>query len=129
MSGFKHHPRFRLACLCDTDPAALKKAQAESEANTEISHLEEVLNDRYIDAVALFIPAPLHAEQSVAALHAGKHVISAVPVVYRNYKRPRRSGQAVLASTRPLCCRVHVFNVVPLLDSAGSMNERTRFRC
>ncbi|HIG52712.1 MAG TPA: hypothetical protein EYG11_15460 [Candidatus Latescibacteria bacterium] len=64
MNGLRRHPNCRLACLCDSDPAALEKGQAESGVNTVASHLEEVLNDPHIDAVALFTPAPLHAEQS-----------------------------------------------------------------
>ena len=79
MNGFKHHPRCRLACICDIDSDALEEGQAESGADTVASQLEEVLNDRHIDVVALFTPAPLHAEQSAAALRAGKHVLSAVP--------------------------------------------------
>lgn len=57
----------------------LEQSQAESGVGTVASDLEEVLNDRHINAVALFTPAPLHAEQSTAALRAGKHVLSAVP--------------------------------------------------
>ena len=79
MNGFGRHPRCRLACLCDIDPVALEKGQAESGVDTVASDLEAVLNARDIDAVALFTPAPLHAEQSTAALRAGKHVLSAVP--------------------------------------------------
>ena len=79
MNGFQRHPRCRLTCLCDIDPAVLEKGQAESGVDTAVSHLEEVLNDRHIDAIALFTPAPLHAEQSTVALRAGKHVLSAVP--------------------------------------------------
>ena len=79
MNGFKHHPRCRLACICDIDSDALEEGQAESGADTVASQLEEVLNDRHIDVVALFTPAPLHAEQFAAALRAGKHVLSAVP--------------------------------------------------
>ena len=79
MNGFRQHPHCRLTRLCDIDPAALEKGKAESGVDTVASRLEEVLNDRHIDAIALFTPAPLHAEQSAAALRAGKHVLSAVP--------------------------------------------------
>ena len=79
MNGFRRHPRCRLVCLCDSDPAALEKGRAESGVATVASHLEEVLDDRHIDALALFTPAPLHAAQSTAALRAGKHVLAAVP--------------------------------------------------
>ena len=79
MKGFQHHPHCRLTTLCDIDTAALEKGKAESGVDTVASRLEEVLDDRHVDAIALFTPAPLHAEQSAAALRAGKHVLSAVP--------------------------------------------------
>lgn len=41
---------------------------------------EDILADESVDVVGVFTPAPLHADQSVAALEAGKHVLSAVPV-------------------------------------------------
>lgn len=41
--------------------------------------LEEMIQDRNIDAVAVFSGAPDHVPHAVAAMNAGKHVISAVP--------------------------------------------------
>ncbi len=41
--------------------------------------LEEMLDDRLIDAVAVFSGAPDHSKHSVLCMEAGKHVISAVP--------------------------------------------------
>jgi len=79
MNGFANHPSCRVACLCDTDPNALAQSQAASGIDATRSHLDQVLADRQIDAVALFTPAPLHAEQSAAALRADKHVLCAVP--------------------------------------------------
>ena len=79
MNGFANHPRCRVACLCDTDPTALAQGQAVSGIEATASHLDQVLEDRQVDAVALFTPVPVHAEQSVAALRAGKHVLCAVP--------------------------------------------------
>ena len=79
MNGFNHHPDCRLAHLCDIDAAALAQEASASGVSRTSQHLDEVLADAAIDAVALFTPAPLHGEQSVAALQAGKHVLSAVP--------------------------------------------------
>ena len=79
MNGFANHPSCRVACLCDTDPTALAQGQAVSGIEATARHLDQVLEDRQVDAVALFTPAPVHAEQSVAALRAGKHVLCAVP--------------------------------------------------
>ncbi|HYG34513.1 MAG TPA: Gfo/Idh/MocA family oxidoreductase, partial [Clostridia bacterium] len=42
--------------------------------------LEEVLADPEIDLVDLCTPTPLHAEQAIAALKAGKHVFCEKPL-------------------------------------------------
>ena len=42
--------------------------------------LDELLADREVDLVDLCVPTPLHAEQSIAALKAGKHVLCEKPL-------------------------------------------------
>ena len=42
----------------------------------------ELLADQDVNTVVVASPAPNHAEQSIAALAAGKHVISEVPAAY-----------------------------------------------
>lgn len=48
--------------------------------STAYDSLDELLIDPKVDAVAIFTPATLHAQHSVVALNAGKHVLCAVPV-------------------------------------------------
>ena len=79
MNGFRNHPDCRLMHLCDIDAEALARASAQSGVGNTSGHLDEVLENPDVSAIALFTPAPLHAEQSAAALRAGKHVLSAVP--------------------------------------------------
>ncbi|MFJ6985925.1 MULTISPECIES: Gfo/Idh/MocA family oxidoreductase [unclassified Streptomyces] len=45
-----------------------------------VGSLDEVLADDSIDAVVLATPTPLHAEQTLACLDAGKHVQTEIPV-------------------------------------------------
>jgi predicted dehydrogenase len=80
MNGFRNHPRCRLAGLCDLDADVLATAADEASPDRTMNQFEEMVADPGIDAVALFTPAPLHAEHSTALLNAGKHVLSAVPV-------------------------------------------------
>ena len=50
------------------------------EVDKRVSELDEVLSDENIDAVHLVTPIPLHAEQTVAVLNAGKHCACTVPM-------------------------------------------------
>jgi predicted dehydrogenase len=47
---------------------------------TRYTSYEEMLEDDHIDAVHINTPIPNHAEQSIAALKAGKHVACTVPM-------------------------------------------------
>jgi predicted dehydrogenase len=67
----------RLEALCDADPARLKEWDAGSGVKC-YTDFEQVLNDPDIDAVCIATPVPLHAQQAIAALEAGKHVLSEV---------------------------------------------------
>ena len=44
-----------------------------------LASLDELLQDRRVEAVGLFTPAPDHVRHAVAVMKAGKHVLSAVP--------------------------------------------------
>ncbi|HCQ04169.1 MAG TPA: oxidoreductase, partial [Candidatus Latescibacteria bacterium] len=63
----------------DLDARALERAASEAGPDRVTERFEEMVADPGIDAVAVFTPAPLHAEHSTALLRAGKHVLSAVP--------------------------------------------------
>ena len=79
MNGLRRHPRCELECLCDLDAEKLAQAAGEAGAQSTTTDFDAVVSSDSVNAVALFTPAPLHAEQTVALLNAGKHVLSAVP--------------------------------------------------
>ncbi len=70
-----------LAAVCDCDLSALEEWKGTPGVKC-YSHYEQVLNDPNIDAVCLATPVPLHARQAIAALEAGKHVLSEVTAAY-----------------------------------------------
>ncbi|MBE7558620.1 Gfo/Idh/MocA family oxidoreductase [bacterium] len=74
------HPNCRVTAVCDLRQDRIQRLQRvyNSQA-TPYTDYREMLRDRNVDAVGVFTPAPLHVEMSVAAMKAGKHVISAVP--------------------------------------------------
>lgn len=73
------HPDCKVEAVADLDPEALDRMSAAYSCGKRYGSLQELLRDRDVDAVAIFTPAPDHARHSIAALRAGKHVVSAVP--------------------------------------------------
>ena len=71
----------RLVAVCDRSSAALEPWRGESGLKL-YSEYEQILEDPEIDAVCIATPVPLHAQQAIAALRAGKHVISEVTASY-----------------------------------------------
>jgi len=69
-------PSAELAAICDASEERLAAAQ-ELVDRTYTSY-EDMLQADDIDAVVVASPMPLHAEHTVAALEAGKHVLSEV---------------------------------------------------
>ena len=78
---YQQHPDVTAVAVCDLDPERRSAAGNKNIIPSErrIETLDAVLASDEWDAVHLATPVPLHVEQAVAALHAGKHVASAVP--------------------------------------------------
>ncbi|UCF37635.1 MAG: Gfo/Idh/MocA family oxidoreductase [Acidobacteriota bacterium] len=69
----------RISAVCDIFPdnreRALKIAQERHDPNAKAySNLEDMLNQRDLEAIIIATPLWMHGEMSVAALNAGKHV-------------------------------------------------------
>jgi predicted dehydrogenase len=67
-----------VAAVCDLDEQVLAEWKRQVPAARSYARYEDLLDDAEVDAVFLATPLQLHAEQSVAALRAGKHVLSEV---------------------------------------------------
>jgi predicted dehydrogenase len=63
--------RARIRWACDTDPATKDRVTAERFT----TRLEDVLADPQVQVVHICTPHQIHADQAVAALAAGKHVV------------------------------------------------------
>jgi len=68
-----------LVAVCDADPERARQAGAEWEVPHFTSY-EAMLKDVKADIVTIATPSGLHAEQGVAAAHAGKHVVMEKPM-------------------------------------------------
>lgn len=76
VAGLRAHPDVELAALCEIDPMRLQEAGERFSVAGRFTRYEEMLE--HVDAVIVATPMHLHASQSIAALQAGKHVLSEV---------------------------------------------------
>ena len=76
---FKAHPATARVRVCDKIPQRAQK-YAELFDVGIIPTFEDALTDPEVNAIALFTQRHLHGPMAVAALNAGKHVYSAVPM-------------------------------------------------
>ncbi len=72
--GYRDNPRASLDAVCDVDLVLAQSRAAEWEASKTYDDYRRLLDDPDIDAVEIITPHHLHAEMSIAALEAGKHV-------------------------------------------------------
>ncbi len=67
--------KVEIVAVCDRNTEALQPWKDTLRIYTDYN---QVLNDPNVDAVCIATPVPLHAPQAIAALNAGKHVLSEV---------------------------------------------------
>jgi predicted dehydrogenase len=78
--GYAPHPdKFRVAAICDLDPARLAKVGDEFAVAQRTTSFDEVLA-MDVDIIDICTPPTLHVAQTIAALAAGKHVICEKPL-------------------------------------------------
>lgn len=100
-AGIYHeHPNVGRLVLYDKDPAVVKRVSGWLGGSVPTAEsFEAILADPAIDAVHLVTPIPLHADQTVAVLAAGKHCACTVPMatslddIRRIVKAKRQSGK------------------------------------
>jgi predicted dehydrogenase len=77
---YLNHPDVGKVGICETDPEKLHAIGDRYSIADRFSSLEDVLSNEEFNAVHLLTPVPLHVEQSVQVLNAGKHCACAVPM-------------------------------------------------
>lgn len=83
---FKSHPAVDRIAFCDLNPASLAKFVNDPfyhdkfDPKDTFASLDDILAAD-LDALAIITQPQLHAPQCIAAMEAGKHVYSAVPVI------------------------------------------------
>ncbi|MDA7921027.1 Gfo/Idh/MocA family oxidoreductase [Verrucomicrobiales bacterium] len=77
---YQRHPNAEMAAICQRNPETLNEIGDKFGIEKRYTSYEEVLQDPDIDAVHINTPIPNHAEHTLAALRAGKHVACTVPM-------------------------------------------------
>ena len=77
---YQRHPNAEMAAICQRNPETLNEIGNKFGIEKRYTSYEEVLQDPDIDAVHINTPIPNHAEHTLAALRAGKHVACTVPM-------------------------------------------------
>lgn len=96
---YQAHPDAELVAVCRRDEAQLHATADRYDIPGRHTSFAEMVADPQIDAVHINTPIPDHAEQSVLALEAGKHVACTVPMA-TTIEDCRRVVDAARASGR-----------------------------
>jgi UDP-N-acetyl-2-amino-2-deoxyglucuronate dehydrogenase len=78
----RHADQATLVAVCDTDPEVLAAAAARTGAKP-FESIERLLAGSDADVVVLCTPSGLHAEHTVKAAEAGRHVVTEKPMATR----------------------------------------------
>lgn len=70
----------RLVAVADLDEGRLKKVANKYRVDATYQDYSELVANPGVDAVVVSAPTPLHAEASLAAIRAGKHVLCEMPL-------------------------------------------------
>jgi predicted dehydrogenase len=109
---FALFPETQIVAMCDVDERRLADAAASLDIGDEnlFTSYDEFL-DANIDIVVVGTPIQFHAEQSVQAMEAGKHVLSEVTAAYtledcqRLVDTVQRTGRTYMMAEN--CCYYH----------------------
>lgn len=77
---FKNHPAVEFVAVCDKFPERAQKYKERYGADMIFDTYEQMLASDKVNAVAIFTQRNQHGAMAIAALKAGKHVYSAVPM-------------------------------------------------
>jgi len=77
---YQQHPDANMYAICQRNEEKLNEIANAFGVEVRYTDYEEMLKDELIDAVHINTPIPNHAEQSIKALRAGKHVACTVPM-------------------------------------------------
>jgi predicted dehydrogenase len=128
---YQSHPDVEQVLLCDSDETRLHAVGERLGIAHRCTRFEDVLASG-CDAVHLLTPVPLHVEQTLAVLDAGKHCACAVPMatelgdLQRIVAAQRRSGKRYMMMETAVYTREFLF--ARALERSGELGNLTFLR-
>jgi predicted dehydrogenase len=77
---YQQHPHANMYAICQRTESKLNAVGDQYGIDVRYTSYEDLLKDPLVDAVHINSPIPNHAEQTLKALRAGKHVACTVPM-------------------------------------------------
>ena len=77
---YQKHPDAECYAICQRDEEKLKKVGDMFKVERRFTRFEDLLKVKEIDAIHVVTPIAAHAPMTIAALEAGKHACSTVPM-------------------------------------------------
>ena len=78
ISGYLQNPNVELYAFCDINEE--RRAEAKAQGIKTYNSIDEVIADENVELLTLAVPNELHEPMAIAAMEAGKNVISEKPV-------------------------------------------------
>ena len=78
--AFQSQPDCAVVAVCDLDTERADATAREFAIERTYAYLEQLLDQPDVDVVVIATPDHLHGEMAIAALRAGKHVLSEIPM-------------------------------------------------
>jgi predicted dehydrogenase len=126
------HPDVARVVLVEPDRARRGAVADRYRLSSGYSDISDALSDPRIDAVHVFAPVHTHADLTVAALEAGKHVACAVPMATtledldRIIAAQEASGRTYMMMETTVFAREYL--AVEQMHRAGELGELTLYR-
>lgn len=98
--GFQDHPNVEVAAVTDLVPEQCDALAKVCRCETKYPSLEEMIQDKNLEAIFVATDAPSHAAHSIAALERGLHVACAVPAIFGSVDDAFTLHEAVKKSGR-----------------------------
>ena len=127
MSAIAANKAAELIAICDIDAEKAKTVAEKFSVDHWYTDYREMLTNPDIDAVVVCTPDTLHMEMSVAALHAGKHVLCEKPMVMTLEECRTMMDEAAQSEKKfmvgQICRYAPGFQMTKQLIDAGEIGE------